>query len=90
MLALAFMQNVASSISSRSRNRDSFAYHLVAATFSNAIWFISLRTMVSNDMGLALFVPYTIGTVAGSLAGVRISMAIERLIGARSDSHLKG
>jgi hypothetical protein len=40
-------------------------------------------------MTWVLFVPYTIGTVSGSVTGQKISMWIERLLGAASDSHLK-
>ena len=36
-----------------------------------------------------LFVPYTIGTVSGSVAGVKISQWIEKILHAESDSHLK-
>ena len=88
ILGLAFAQNVSFSIVSRSRNRDSMAYHLVAATFSNTVWFLTFRQLVRADMSFTLFIPYTIGTVAGSLCGARLSMWIERLIGATSDGHL--
>lgn len=90
IMALALVQNVSFSIVSRSRNRDNMAYHLVAAVFSNGIWFLTFRELVTADMSLTLFVPYTVGTVAGSLCGVKVSMWIERLLGAESDSHLKG
>lgn len=89
MLGLAFAQNVSFSIVSRSRNRNSLTYHLFAATASNTVWFLTFRQLVQADMTFVLFVPYTIGTVAGSLTGVKISMWIERLIGAESDAHLK-
>jgi len=36
-----------------------------------------------------LFIPYTIGTVAGSVTGVKVSQYIEKWLGAESDSHLK-
>jgi hypothetical protein len=87
--ALAFAQNVSFSIVSRSRNRNSIKYHIVAAIFSNAIWFLTFRQLVTANMDLALFIPYTVGTVSGSVFGVRVSMWIERLIGADSDGHLK-
>ena len=89
ILALAFLQNVSFSIVSRSRNRDNMTYHIFAATASNAVWFLTFRQLLLSEMNFTLFVPYTIGTVAGSLAGVRISMWVERLLGAQSDSHLK-
>lgn len=89
ILVLAFVQNVSFSVVSRSRNRDNMAYHLIAAFFSNTIWFLTMRELVLSDMTVYLFLPYTIGTVSGSLAGVKVSMWIERLLNARSDSHLE-
>lgn len=88
ILCLAFAQNVSFSIVSRSRNRSSMTYHLFAATASNAVWFLTFRQLVLADMNWLLFVPYCIGTVAGSLCGVRISMWIEKRLDARSDAHL--
>lgn len=90
LMLLAFVQNVSFSIVSRSRNRNSMMYHLIAAVFSNGIWFLTFRYLVTANMSLALFVPYTIGTVSGSLVGQKISMWIEKLIGATSDGHLAG
>lgn len=64
-------------------------YHMIAASFSNLIWYATLRELVTADMTPVLAIPYTIGTVAGSVVGVKVSMWIERKIGADSDSHLK-
>jgi hypothetical protein len=88
LMLLAFVQNVSFSIVSRSRNRNSMVYHLIAAIFSNGVWFLTFRYLVTSNMDFALFVPYTIGTVSGSLVGQKISMWIEKLIGATSDGHL--
>jgi len=88
ILVLAFVQNVAFSIVSRSRNRDNMTYHIFAATASNVIWFITFRELIAKDMTLMLLLPYTLGTVAGSVFGVKISMRIEKYLGAASDSHL--
>jgi uncharacterized membrane protein YfcA len=89
IMVLAFAQNVSFSIVSRSRNRSSMRYHLFASIASNGVWFLTFRQLVTRDMNLMLFVPYTIGTVAGSLVGVKVSMVIERWLGAESDAHLK-
>ena len=89
LLALAFAQNTAFSIVSRSRNRDNITYHVVASVFSNGIWFLTFRQLIAADMTLTLFPAYCVGTVAGSVFGVKVSMWIERLLGAASDSHLK-
>jgi len=89
ILGLAYIQNISFSIVSRSRNRNSMKYHMIAATFSNTIWFLTFRELVRSDMNFLLFVPYVLGTVAGSLTGVKVSMWIEKLIGAEADGHLK-
>lgn len=86
---LAFMQNIAFSVVSRSRNRDNTTYHLIASMFANTIWFLTFRELIKGDMNLILFVPYLIGTMAGSVFGVKIAMRIERMIGATADGHLK-
>lgn len=85
LMVLAFIQNISFTVVSRSRNRNNFAYHLVAAIFSNGVWFLTFKSLITNNMNLALFVPYTIGTVSGSLVGQKVSMVIEKLIGAKSD-----
>ena len=89
MLILAYIQNISFSIVSRSRNRNNIRYHVIAATFSNSIWFLTFRELVISEMNWLLFIPYVIGTVAGSVSGVKISMKIEKWLGAYSDSHLK-
>jgi hypothetical protein len=89
VLLLAFAQNVSFSIVSRSRNRNNMWYHMIAAVFSNGMWYATMGLILTHDMSWDLFIPYTIGTVSGSLFGVKISQFIERLLDARSDSHLE-
>lgn len=89
LMAMAFAQNITFSLVSRSRNRDNITYHIIAAIGSNAVWFLTFRHLVTRDMSLSMLIPYTIGTVAGSVFGVKISMIIERWLGASSDGHLK-
>lgn len=84
ILLLAFVQNVAFSMVSRSRNRDNMTYHATCSVFSNGIWFMTMHQLVAMDMTYWLAVPYIIGTVAGSLFGVKTSMVIEKLIGAKT------
>ena len=64
-------------------------YHMFAACFSNGIWFLTMRQLVRSELNGWLLIPYVMGTVTGSLAGVRVSMFIERLIGATADGHVK-
>ncbi len=85
---LAFIQNVSFSVVSRSRNRDNFDYHVIAAFFSNSIWFLTFRQLVRGDMNLILFAPYVLATLLGSVYGVKISMYIEKRLGASADNHL--
>lgn len=89
ILFLAFVQNISFSIVSRSRNRNNMKYHLIAAFFSNTIWFLTFRQLVKGDMNLVLFMPYCLGTMLGSVFGVKISMWIESKLGAAADGHLK-
>jgi uncharacterized membrane protein YfcA len=84
LLILAYVQNVSFAIVSRARNRDHFGYHAIAAVFSNVTWYVTFRELVVADMSWWLLIPYTAGTVAGSLTGSRVSMVFERLLGART------
>lgn len=79
MMLMAFCQSVSFSIVSRSRNRNSKLYHFIAAIFSNGVWFATLKYLaVTNHMTWMLFIPYTVGTVSGSVTGQSISMWIEK------------
>lgn len=89
ILILAFIQNISFTIVSRSRNRSSKSYHIVASIFSNSIWFLTFRELIIGEMNWLLFIPYVVGTVIGSVFGMTISMRIERWLGAESDKHLK-
>lgn len=84
ILSLAFIQNISFSMVSRSRNRDNMTYHAICSVFSNGIWFLTMRELVVADLTIFLIFPYVIGTVAGSIFGAKISMHIERLIGAKT------
>jgi len=82
MVVLAFCQNVSFSMVSRSRNHDHSGYHIACAIMSNGVWFVASKYLVvDHGMSWALLVPYTIGTVAGSLTGSKISARIEKWLG---------
>lgn len=87
--ALAFVQNVSFSIVSRSRNRDNISYHIIAATASNTIWFLTFRQLIVMNMAYWLIPFYVLGTVFGSVFGVKVSMRIEKWLGATADGHIK-
>jgi len=89
MLGLAFIQNISFSLVGRARNRNKMWYHAGASVLSNGIWYLTFSHLIALGMGVALFFPYCVGTVLGSLTGARIAMWIERVIGASSDAHVK-
>jgi hypothetical protein len=86
ILVLAFVQNISFSLVSRARNRDNMWYHATAAVLSNGVWFLTFNRLIEMGMSFSLFIPYCAGTVAGSLTGARISIWIEKAIGARADA----
>jgi hypothetical protein len=86
---LSFLQNVSFALVGRSRNRDNFKYHIIASCFSNTIWFVTFKELIALDMNIIILPFYMVGTVLGSVAGVKISMTIETWLGASTDSHLK-
>lgn len=88
ILFLAFIQNTSFSMVSRSRNRDNMTYHMIASLFSNTLWFLTMRELVLADLVWWLMIPYAIGTVAGSIYGAKLSMRIEKWLGASADGHL--
>lgn len=88
IFGLSFFQNSSYSIVSRARNRDNYAYLIISSVISNGIWFLTFRQLILSDMNLFLFIPYCMGSVVGSLVGTRLSMLIEKWLGAESDSHL--
>lgn len=61
---------------------------MVASLFSNTLWFITLKELMLADMTIWLFIPYAIGTVTGSVFGAKLSMRIEKFLGASADGHL--
>lgn len=90
ILVLAFFQNVAFTMVSRSRNRDNMTYHAICSVFSNGLWFATMHFLVVTDLDWWMALPYILGTVCGSLFGAKVSMRIESAIGALADSHVNG
>ena len=84
ILLLAFIQNIAFTMVSRSRNRDSMTYHAICSVFSNGLWFATMHYLVTTGMSWPMALPYIIGTVIGSLFGAKVSMHIEGKIGAKT------
>lgn len=88
VIVLAFVQNTSFSMVSRSRNRDNMKYHIIASLFSNSLWLLTLRELVLADLELWLLIPYALGTVTGSVFGAKLSMKIEKWLGATADGHI--
>ena len=86
ILMLAFAQNISFTLVSRSRNRNNMTYHMICSFFSNTIWFLTFRELILADFDYVMFVPYVIGTMTGSVTGAKISMWIEKKIGALADA----
>lgn len=87
MMIMAYAQNLSFTLVSRSRNRSSFKYHIAASVLSNFTWFITAKYLiVTHGMTWTLMLPYTVATVAGSVTGQKVSMWIEKKIGAVSDA----
>lgn len=84
ILVLAFIQNVSFTMVSRSRNRDKMTYHAICSVFSNGIWFLTISVLVAADLSIWLIFPYIVGTVSGSIFGAKVSMKIEKIIGAKT------
>ena len=84
---IAFAQNTSFSMVSRSRNRSNMTYHAVCSVFSNGLWLLTfglLGTELIINSNYIMAIPYIIGTVAGSIFGAKVSMKIEKLIGAET------
>jgi len=59
-------------------------YNGFCAVFSNGIWLLMMRELFTAELSYALFAPYIIGTACGSMFGAKISMKIEKFLGAKT------
>ncbi len=79
LVLMAYIQNTCYSLTSRAGNRNSFIYYAFTMLLSNLVFFSTLKMLVSKNMTLILWVPYTVATVFGSVSGAALSMKIEKL-----------
>lgn len=86
LMALAYASNASYSMVSRSGVRDSVAYHAFTTLISNFIFYLVVRNLITSNMTMALFIPYTVATVFGSLTGSRASQWVEERFGITVDS----
>lgn len=87
ILSLAYINHVTAGLSGRAKNRGSHKYLTITTAFSAAVWFFTFGFLIKNNMSMALFIPYTVATVFGSITGARVSMAIEKAFGFKPDEH---
>jgi hypothetical protein len=81
VMVLAYLQNTTYGLQSRSANRNSNAYHAIAALAANFTFFWSLQLLVRNELPPVLLAPYVFATILGTLHGNAISMKIETFLG---------
>ncbi|MDP2630425.1 MAG: hypothetical protein Q8P56_03385 [Candidatus Uhrbacteria bacterium] len=89
VMVLGFMQVLAFVFVSRSRNRSDDRYHALAAIGSNGVWYLTFNSVFFYSLFAAvrpadgsipydLFLPFTVGTIAGGLLAAHYSQKIER------------
>jgi hypothetical protein len=77
---ISAIQNISFTLVSRSRNRDSYSYFLVASIVSNSVWFLTFKSISDLGMGIELIIPYTAGSSFGGLTGMYIGIKLERYV----------
>lgn len=74
MLGLVILQNASFTLVSRARNSSSLMYHGIASVFSNGIWLLVIREVVTNFDRWELMITYLVGSVIGSLSMHYVAM----------------
>ena len=74
MLGLVILQNASFTLVSRARNSQSLTYHGIASVFSNGIWLLVIRQVVTNFDRIELMITYLVGSVIGSLGMHYVAM----------------
>lgn len=88
---LGFLQNGVYAINTRLANRDHPGWPVVAGLAGGAVFIVHWTyligyTEVGGMMPIALLIPYTVATVAGSNTGAMLSMMHERVLGIKADT----
>ncbi|HUO75739.1 MAG TPA: hypothetical protein VMU12_02400 [Candidatus Paceibacterota bacterium] len=81
VMVLAYVQNMTYGLQSRSANRNSNAYHAIAALAANFVFFLNRKLLVSKEVPIVLLSAYVFFTIMGTLHGNSISMKIEHMLG---------
>lgn len=77
ILALFFttvLQNASFTLVSRARNSKSIVFHGIAAVFSNGIWLLVIRQVVTHLDSPTLMLTYLVASVTGSVSMHWLSM----------------
>ncbi len=74
MLGLTVLQNASFTLVSRARNTNSILFHSIAAIFSNGIWLLVIKQVVTNFDNWILMLTYLVGSVSGSVLMHYLSM----------------
>lgn len=89
LMGLAYLSNASYSMVSRSAVRESVLYHAFTTLLSNFVFYMVLQRLVTENMTLVLFIPYTVATVWGSFTGAKTSQKIEERFGITADTSKK-
>lgn len=82
VMVLAYVQNATYGLQSRSANRNSNAYHAIAALAANAVFFMNRNLLVNHlEVPMILLSAYVFFTMLGTLNGNSISIRIESFLG---------
>jgi hypothetical protein len=68
------LQNASFTLVSRARNSKSILFHGLAAVFSNGIWLLVIRQVVTHLNSTGLMLTYLVASVIGSVLMHHISM----------------
>lgn len=68
------LQNASFTLVSRARNSRSLGYHAIASVFSNGVWLLVIRQVVTNLDSWLMMATYVVGAVCGSVLMHYISM----------------
>ena len=85
LMFLAYLSNASYSMVSRSAVRDSVLYHAFTTLLSNIVFYSVVRVLVTDNMAIALLIPYTVATVYGSFTGAKASQWVEERFGIVAD-----
>lgn len=88
VFGVSVIRNFSYTTVSYARNRNNNAFHILAAVFSNGVWYLTLGQLIIAGMNLALLPAFVFGTTVGSISGTVFSMGVARRTKASADAHV--